>query len=176
MAVAEYRGISDDDVQSIVTFLRSVPAVRSETPKSQYGKPVTSYGPPVSNVPTPPKTDPVAYGRYLAVPVGHCMECHTLRDANRHPDYANKLGAGGNVFRGPWGESLSRNLTPHESGLKDWSDEQVARAIREGIDRHGNRLKPPMGFGYYKNMSDEEVRAIIAYLRSLKPLPMAGGG
>lgn len=176
MAIPEYRGISDDDVQAIVAYLRSVPAVRNETPKSTYNKPVTSYGPPVANAVTPPKADLVAYGRYLAGPVGHCMECHTLRDANRHPDYANKLGAGGNMFRGPWGESLSRNLTPHESGLKDWTDEQIACAIRDGVDHQGNRYEPPMGLGYYKQMSDEEVRAIIAYLRSLRPLPFAGGG
>lgn len=176
MAIPEYRGISDEDVHAMVAYLRSVPAVRSETPKSKYNVALAAYGPPVANVPTPPKTDLVAYGRYLAGPVGHCMECHTPRDANRHPDYANKLGAGGNTFRGPWGESLSRNLTPHETGLKDWSDDQIARAIREGVDRQGNRYKPPMGFGYYKNMSDEEIRAIIAYLRSLKPLPFAAGG
>ena len=47
-------------------------------------------------------------------------------------------------------------------------------AIRTGVSRDGNRLKPPMAFDWYKNISAEDMRAIIAYLRALKPLPFAG--
>ncbi|HOF31153.1 MAG TPA: hypothetical protein PK441_09925, partial [Burkholderiaceae bacterium] len=80
-----------------------------------------------------------------------------------------QLGAGGMVFKGPWGESVSRNLTPHDSGLKNWSDAQIAKAIREGMDRDGKPYKPPMAFGFYKNINDADMGALIAYLRSLKP-------
>ena len=177
MAVDAYRGLADDDLQAIIAYLRSIPPVKNAVAKSDYkpGVVPASYGPPVGKIVAPSKLDLVRYGEYLAGPVGHCMECHSPRGANRHPDYANRLGAGGNSFHGPWTVSVSRNLTPHESGLKNWTDAEVARAIREGIDRHGNRLKPPMGFGFYRNMAEDEMAAIIAYLRSLKAMPFAGG-
>jgi hypothetical protein len=85
-----------------------------------------------------------------------------------------KFGAGGNAFNGPWGTAVSRNLTPHESGLKNWTDAEIEKAIRDGVSRDGSRLKPPMGYEYYKNISASDMKAIIAYLRSLKPLPTGG--
>ena len=65
-------------------------------------------------------------------------------------------------------------MTPHETGLKNWSDAQITRAVREGVSRDGSPLKPPMAFGWYRNISDEDMGAIVAYLRSLKPLPLGG--
>ena len=56
------------------------------------------------------------------------------------------------LFNGQWGASVSRNLTPHEIGLKDWSDEQIAKAIREGVDRAGQPYKPPMAFGFHNTI------------------------
>jgi mono/diheme cytochrome c family protein len=100
------------------------------------------------------------------------MDCHTPRDAKGMSEH-DKLGAGGMVFKGPWGESTSRNLTPHETGLKNWTDAQIIKAVREGVDRDGKPYKPPMAFGFYKNISDADMGALIAYLRSLKPQTFA---
>lgn len=83
-----------------------------------------------------------------------------------------RVGSGGNPFKGPWGVSVSRNLTP--TGLKHWSDAEIARAIREGKSRDGSALKPPMAFDWYKNITAEDMKALIAYPRSLKPLPLGG--
>ena len=83
-----------------------------------------------------------------------------------------RIGAGGGPFTGPWGVSVSRNLTP--TGLKQWSDAEIAIAIREGKSRDGSPLKPPMAFSWYKNINDQDMAAIVAYLRSLKPLPLGG--
>jgi mono/diheme cytochrome c family protein len=69
---------------------------------------------------------------------------------------------------------MSRNLTPHASGLKDWSNAQIAHAVREGVDRDGRPLMPPMGFAYYRTINDADMDALIAYLRSLKPQPLGG--
>jgi mono/diheme cytochrome c family protein len=69
---------------------------------------------------------------------------------------------------------VSRNLTPDASGLKDWSDAEIARAIRDGVRRDGTPLKPPMGYGFYKTMSEADMAALIAYLRSLKAQPFGG--
>jgi mono/diheme cytochrome c family protein len=113
------------------------------------------------------------YGEYLAR-IGHCMECHSPRTPKGELVTA-KLGAGGQVIEGPWGKSVTRNLTPHESGLQGWTDAEIARAIRTGVRRDGSPLKPPMGFDFYKNIADAEMAALVAYLRSLKPQPFGGG-
>ena len=86
----------------------------------------------------------------------------------------DKTGAGGQVFKGPWGESTSRNLTPHATGLKDFTDAQIIQAIRAGVDRSGQAYKPPMGFAFYKNISDADMAALVSYLKSLKAQPFAG--
>ena len=111
------------------------------------------------------------YGEYLAN-IGHCMECHT-QHGDKGELLRDRLGAGGLVCEGAWGKSVSRNLTPHESGLKGWTDAQIAKAVREGVDRNGNPYRPPMAFEFYKNINDADMAALIAYLRSLKPVASA---
>lgn len=168
MPIEFYRHMSDEDLASIIAFLRAQPAVRNKVPASRYMMPLPpNYGPPVGQVKTPPASERARYGKYLA-DIGHCMECHTPRSDKGMLQVA-RLGAGGQVFKGPWGESVAANLTPHASGLKDWSDADIARAIRSGVDRKGQALKPPMGFAFYKNISDADIGALVAYLRSLKP-------
>jgi hypothetical protein len=95
------------------------------------------------------------------------MECPTPRNPQGML-VRETLGAGGQPINGPWGQSVSRNLTPHASGLKDWSDAQIAKAIRTGADCEGHPYKPPMAFDFYKNINDSDMGALIAYLRSLK--------
>ena len=173
MPIEFYRHLSDADLVAIIAYLRAQPAVRNEVPKSKYDMPLpASYGPAVKNVKAPATGDKVRYGEYLAN-IGHCMECHTPQDASGALRRAS-LGAGGHVFKGPWGESVSRNLTPHASGLKDWTDAQIAKAVREGVDRNGQPYRPPMAYGFYKTIGDADMSALIAYLRSLKPQAFAG--
>lgn len=99
------------------------------------------------------------------------MDCHTPMEKGRL--VKSRLGAGGRVFKGPLGGSLARNLTPHDSGLKSWTDAEIARAIREGVRKDGSAMKSPMAYGWYKNVNDEDIKPLIAYLRALKPLPFA---
>ena len=173
MPMEFYRHLSDHDLSAIVAYLRAQPAVRNEVPKSVYKMPLPpSYGAPVANVKSPPASgNPVRYGEYLAN-ISHCMECHTPR-SEKGELLRDRLGASGMVIEGPWGKSVSRNLTPHESGLKGWTDAQIAKAVREGVDRNGNPYRPPMAFEFYKNISDADMAALIAYLRSLKPVASA---
>jgi mono/diheme cytochrome c family protein len=174
MPIMFYRGMSDDDAKAIVAYLRAQPPVKNAVPKSEYRiKLPPNYGPAIrKKVLAPSPKDALKYGAYLAGPLGHCMDCHTPW-VKGIPDM-KRVGAGGNPFKGPWGVSVSRNLTPHASGLKGWSDTEIARAIREGVRRDGSQLKPPMAFGWYKNINDGDMKALIAYLRSLKPLPLGG--
>ena len=166
MPSRSYRHLADGDVEAIVAYLHSVPPVYNPiTAKSHYDQPLPeSWGPPVDHVDAPPKEDKVAYGAYLAGPLARCMDCHT----ERRPGEPAKLGAGGKPFYGPWGISVSANLTPDEiSGLGQWSDSEIERAIRTGVARDGHKLFPPMPFFAYQNIVDDDMAAVIAYLRSL---------
>jgi mono/diheme cytochrome c family protein len=172
MPIGLYRQMSDRDVRALVAYLRTVKPVKNAMPKSVYNIPLPpSWGPPVGQVPEVPRDDPVTYGAYLAGPLGHCIECHTPF-VNGHPDFENQLGAGGFQFPGPWGVSVSANITPHpEDGIAGYSDAELKRLISIGLRPDGSRLMPPMGIAYYRHISDADLGAIIAYLRALKPVP-----
>ncbi|MEZ5668156.1 MAG: cytochrome c [Alphaproteobacteria bacterium] len=161
-----YHGLSDSDVDAVIAYLRSVPAVSNETPANDYPFPLPpAYGPAVGSVPDVDRSDPVAYGAYLAGPIAHCVVCHSTPDANGVPDLANMLGRGGLTLHGPWGVSVGADITP--TGIGHYSDDEVATIIRTGVRPDGSHLLPPMPVGYYAGMSDEDVAAIVAYLRSL---------
>jgi mono/diheme cytochrome c family protein len=166
MPIEFYRHLADDDLVAIIAYLRAQPAVKNAVPRSTFRIPLPpSYGPPVGKVKAPSPRNKVKYGKYL-VEIGHCMDCHTPRN-EKGELVRSREGAGGQVIAGPWGESVSRNLTP--TGLKDWTDAQIAKAIREGVDRNGQHYRPPMGFEFYATINDADMSAVIAYLRSLKP-------
>ena len=167
-----YRGISDKDVDAIATYVMSLPAVRNVVSKSIYRIPLPpNYGPPVTTVPEPTFTNAAERGAYLAGPIGHCVECHTPM-VNGRPDFENRLAAGGFPFHGPWGISVSANITPDKAtGIGEWTDAEIKRAITTGVSRDGRKLFPPMGFAYYAKMKPADLDAIVAYLHSLKPIP-----
>ncbi len=169
MPIALYRGMADSDVNAIVAYLRQVKPVANKVEKSSYTVPLPpSYGPPVGEVVAPPPSDKVAHGAYLAGPLGHCIECHSTPNEKGIPDFVNRTGGGGMMFKGPWGVSHAANITP--SALRDWSDAQIKAAITEGVRRDGSRLNPPMAFAFYRNMRADDLDALVAYLRALKPL------
>jgi mono/diheme cytochrome c family protein len=173
MPFGQYRHIADADLDAVVAYLRTVPAVKNAMAKSTYNIALPpAYGPPIDKpVAAPPVADKVAYGAYLAGPLGHCIDCHTPMGADHRPQYATLLGAGGMQFPGPWGLSVAKNITSDpDQGLGKWTDIEIERAIRKGIDRQGQALKPPMGYGYYDRISADDMAALIAWLRSLPPL------
>lgn len=163
-----YHALSDDDVASIVLYLRSIPAVENDPGESIYNIPLPpAWGPPVTSVAAVPEGVTVEYGAYLAGPVGHCVVCHSTFGPNGAPDMENHLGEGGNEFLGPWGKSVSANITP--TGIGDVTDEQLATIITTGTRPDGSPMMPPMPYGYYAHMKPDDVSAIILYLRSLPP-------
>ncbi len=166
MPIEMYRGLSDWDVQAIVAYLRTVKPVRNEVQKSKYDFPLPpAYGPPVGSVPSVSPDDRVAYGAYLAGPAGHCMECHTPFAKPGMRDFENNLGAGGVEFHGPWGVSTSTNITP--SNLSDRSYTDIRSLITTGTRPDGSRMMPPMAYPYYANITEEDLQAIVAYLRTI---------
>ena len=143
MPFGQYRAMADADLDAIVAYLCSVPAVKNTVAKSTYNiKLPPAWGPPIGKpVVAPPATNKVAYGAYLAGPLGHCVECHTPQGPDGRFQYATLLGAGGMHFTGPWGLSVSKNITSDpEQGLGKWSDAEIERAIRTGIDKTAQPL------------------------------------
>ncbi|QCK84782.1 cytochrome c [Phreatobacter aquaticus] len=168
MPIELYRGMADEDVRAIAAYLRAVPPVRNAVPRSIYRIPLPpNYGPPVGSVPRPLPAQGLAYGAYLAGPLGHCTDCHSARLPTGGPDLEKGLGAGGMPFAGPWGISHAANLTP--TGLSRWSDAQVKAMITTGVRPDGSRMNPPMGYGFYATMTTADLDALVAYLRSLPP-------
>jgi mono/diheme cytochrome c family protein len=172
MPAVLYRGLSDNDLMSIVMYLRAIPAVENDPGVSEYRIPLPpAWGPPIDSVAHPDESDPVAYGEYLAGPVAHCVECHST-PGPQGAMLDTHLGAGGWEFHGPWGVSVAANLTPHpEDGIAEWTDAELAAMITQGVRPGGAGMLPPMGYGYYARATPEDVAAIIAYLRSLPALP-----
>lgn len=167
MPVARYRDLSDRDVRALAVYVRSVPPVRNSIAKSVYNVPLPpSYGPPVTSVPEPDPADKLAYGAYLAGPVAHCTECHSPMGP-MGPDLENNLGAGGMEIPGPWGVSVSANITP--TGLSEWSDPEVKKMITTGTRPDGSPMMPPMPYPAYATMTAADLDAIVAYLRTLPP-------
>jgi mono/diheme cytochrome c family protein len=166
-----YRRLADADVKAIVTYLRTVPPVRHPVAPSRYTiRLPDTYGPAVGRVPEPDRSDPVTYGEYLAGPVAHCIDCHTPRGADGRPD-PQRLGAGGLAFQGPWGTSFAANITPDpETGIGRVDDGRLIAAL-VGARRDGGRVLPPMPTAHYAaGIAEDDVRAIIAYLRALPPV------
>lgn len=174
MPIPSYRAMSDSDVEAIVAYLRTVAPKRNLVPKSVYHIPLPeSWGPPLTTVPDVDRNDVLAYGSYIGNALGHCMECHTPIVEGSF-DFT-RTGAGGFLLNKPLGLELAAvaaNITPHpEQGIGDWTDDEIRTAITRGISRDGRVLAPIMAFPYYQKMSDEDLDALIVYLRSIPKQP-----
>jgi mono/diheme cytochrome c family protein len=165
-----YKVFTPADLDAVVGYLRTAPAVRNQVQAPVYKAALHVEIPPGAEQPMSEADlrDPVRHGFYQ-VTIAHCMECHTPK-VNDRLDFVSSLGKGGQTFRGPFGESVSRNITSHrEKGIGGWSDAEIKRAITQGIRKDGSRLKPPMGFAWYARMTDGDLNAVVAYIRTLPP-------
>src|SRR3981081_3005166 len=112
----------------------------------------------------------LARGKYLVGGVMGCFGCHTDADWSKPgaPPVAGKEGSG-HVWSDqgmPW--LVASNITPDkETGAGNWSDDTFARAIREGIGHDGRALFPIMSYPSYREMSDEDLASVIAYVRTV---------
>lgn len=145
-----------------------------------------------------PKQNPIQRGEYL-VKITACNDCHTpfkmgpkgpepdmTRMLSGHPEALTmaeppNLGQGpwtwvgaatNTVFAGPWGISYASNLTPEQNtGMGIWTEDMFVKAIRTGKHFGTSRpILPPMPWPSYANMTDEDLKAIYAYLKSIPPI------
>lgn len=120
--------------------------------------------------PDPTKSAPINRGAYLVEVLGHCGECHTPRTSMGALDRANWLAGA----RLPPTKDVAPNLTPHASGLADWSAEDIADTLALGLAPAGDPLGGSMAEVVQHStskLSNEDRAAIAAYLKSLPPLP-----
>jgi mono/diheme cytochrome c family protein len=164
-----YKVFTPGDLDAVVAYLRTIPAVNNRVQPPVYKAPLHVDRPPGADKPMTEADlrDPVRRGFYL-VTIAHCMECHSPRVKGR-VDFS-QLGAGGERFKGPWGVSVSRNITSHKTaGIGAWTDAEIKRAITQGVRKDGTRLKPPMGYHLYAKMTDADLDAVVAFLRTVSP-------
>jgi mono/diheme cytochrome c family protein len=163
-----YEVMIDRDLVAVIAYLRTIKPIKNTVPDPVYKMP---QGHPIP--PSGDKTfteamlsEKVNKGFYL-VTIAHCMECHTPMGPHGR-EFATKLGAGGFELPGPWGVSVSRNITSNkEKGIGAWTDDEIKRAITQGISRDGSKLKPPMGYHYYATVAADDLDAMVTYLRTV---------
>jgi mono/diheme cytochrome c family protein len=163
-----YEIMTDRDLNAVIAYLHTLKPVGNKVPDPIYKMPQGHPIPPGASKPFTEAmlTDKVKKGQYLAT-IAHCMECHTPFGA-RGRDFDHRLGAGGAEFPGPWGMSVSRNITSSKTkGLGNWTDAEIERAITQGISKDGSKLKGPMGFEYYAKMKKADLDAIVAWLHTV---------
>lgn len=120
----------------------------------------------------------VERGEYLAVHVAACIHCHSQRDFSKFsgPVVPGTEGGGGfkfdhTILDAIPGTLYSKNITPDpETGIGTWSDDEILRAITQGISKNGDTLFPIMAYANFNRMAKEDLMSIIAYLRTLKPI------
>jgi mono/diheme cytochrome c family protein len=111
--------------------------------------------------------DLVARGKYVFAAAAGCG-CHT-EPGKAEP--GKGLNAGGRRYDGPFGTVYSSNITPdRQTGIGDWTDEQIITATRLGRRSNGERLLPVHPYPVFNGMAETDLRALVAYLRSVPPV------
>jgi hypothetical protein len=172
MPFAHYRNMPDEDLASIIVYLRSLPPVRNALPKTEIIFPVkyimrNDPQPITAPVTAPDISDSVKRGRFLVNLIG-CTDCHTPVD-NHHVPIPGMEFSGGQVFHTPWGAVASANLTPDASGISYYSDAMFKQAMRTGVVG-ARELNKTMPWTVLRNLTDEDLTAMFAYLKTLKPI------
>ncbi len=175
MPSESYRALTPSDLDALRAFLRSAAPVKSD-PASQERRGALEPRSAISGAERPfsdkDLADPVRRGLYVAS-LSRCMSCHS-GEVDGAPDPQRHLGQGGKVFRTPAGVAMASNITSHPTkGVGAWSDDELKRAITQGIGREGRSLAPTMANlsqAHFSKMSEEDLNALIAWLRTIPPL------
>jgi mono/diheme cytochrome c family protein len=164
-----YRWMSDEDLASIIVYLRSIPPIRNALLPMRTSKDIVApYAIPIyASVPQPDVSTPLKRGAYL-VQLGACQWCHTLRDENRQSLPGLEFG-GGDLITTPFSQATSANLTTDPSGISYYDEAQFLRTMHTG-KVGARKISPIMPWWFFGQMNDDDLKAIFAYLRTLKPV------
>lgn len=175
-----YGKMDREDIYSIIAYLRSLPPIENAVPDSKADFPMNFI---LNTIPQPPSftkrpdpSDQIAYGGYL-VNAGGCVECHTQVEKGRI--IKGLEFSGGREFQFPDGSIVrSANITPHPtSGIGSWTLETFMSLFKQYADStrtvsHGE-LNSIMPWTMYAHMTDEDLAAIFAYLKTVPPIDNA---
>ena len=167
-----YRNLSDEELASVIAYLRTLPPVKKQRAQTEIIVPVrwilkTMTKPLTAPVPEPDQSTPEKRGKHLAE-LGECRECHTPVN-ERHEPLPGLDFAGGQEFRGPWGLTRSSNITPHASGLAHYDQALFIRTMRTG-NIGGRRLSSLMPWEDVGKLTDDDLKALWAYLKTIPPI------
>ncbi|MFO7447349.1 MAG: c-type cytochrome [Ignavibacteriaceae bacterium] len=180
MPYFNYNKLSEEDIYSIVAFIKTLPAKKSTIPERELNFPLNlivrtiplkTYTP----APEPDRSNTAAYGKYL-VTIAACTDCHT--QTNEGEPVQGMEFAGGVVMELPFGTLTSANLTPHnETGIGSWTKEQFINRFKSFDPDSGGYLSVKAGefntimpWSLYAGMTKEDLGAIYDYLKTLKPV------
>lgn len=170
-----FSGMSERDALAVARYLRTLQpvhnVVRQEHNLVYAIAEALLLDPQDPRQPIAPQRAATAeYGEYLAVHVALCADCHTPRQGLRNTPDMERFFAG----RGdpPDGFPANpRNITPDNStGIGMWSEQDFVRALQTGITPDGRELHPFMPWRQYRRMSEDDLRAIYRYLRTVRPI------
>ena len=172
MPYTQYRWMSDEDVASIVVYLRTLAPLKRALPPTNVPFPVSRFihavpEPVVAPVPDRDRRDRVAYGDYLTR-LGACRDCHTPVDSQNQP-IASLEFSGGFGLTGPYGHVASRNLTPDPSGIPYYDADLFVEVMRTGMVK-ARKIHDAMPWMTYARQTDEDLRAIFAFLQTVTPV------
>jgi mono/diheme cytochrome c family protein len=170
MPYAFYHALSEEDSAAIAAYFRSIRGVRIPLPPPRIPAEIKSQVRPLSPPAKQPGVDRsklVKEGEYL-VSIAICGYCHTPVDDLGKPIPGMEF-AGGMRLKGPWGDFHASNVTPDPSGIEYLGEEAFVHAMKTGELPH-RTLCAIMPWGYYRGMSDTDLRAIYAFLGTLKPV------
>lgn len=169
MWYAAFHELSDEDVASVVIYVRSIPPIRNPLPQTRipFGRRINYANIPqpiIGPVPQPDQSDPLKRGEYLAN-VADCAGCHTSWYHPDAPMFA-KIFGGGNAIDGPNGTVIvSPNITSDASGINYYTEELFITAMRTGHVK-ARALNPVMPWLWYGKLNDDDLKAVFAYLRA----------
>jgi mono/diheme cytochrome c family protein len=128
---------------------------------------------PAPDIKVEASAENIGRGEYLANHVSVCIDCHSKRDWSRFsaPPTEGTFGMGGDLFDqrfGFPGKYYAKNITP--AGISQHTDGELFRAITTGVSREGKAMFPIMPYPYYGQMDEEDIKAIISYIRTLEPI------
>ena len=176
-----YNHLAEEDVQAIVAYLRTLPPIVNEVPKSKLNFPmnliVRTIPLPYESKPRPEPSDTLAYGEYLSI-VSGCQFCHTPVDDKGQPLPGMEL-AGGMEFKFPTGEIVrTANITPEiDTGIGAWDRDYFVGRFKEYADSSAQRISVEKGgdntlmpWTMYAGMTEGDLSAIYGFLRTVKPI------
>jgi mono/diheme cytochrome c family protein len=169
MPYHQYKFMSDEDLASVIVYLRSLQPLSRRLPSSAIPFPVNRFinavpEPITEPVPEPDKTNRVAYGDYL-VRMGACRDCHTPADAQGQAIPGMEFG-GGFVLMGPYGQVASSNITPAPSGIPYYTEELFLEVMRTGMAK-ARKIHDAMPWNSYGKQTDDDLKSIFAYLQTI---------